>query len=113
MAPRKTTSVDHVYSHGRTFPHGRVRDEGAQHRIAHDPARYHDHNEVQAPQAPENSHGPSYSNDVPHSWLTGGGGDGMKPTFDRGNSWRRADKGNDWGSGSDPAIIRKPEPNKP
>ena len=38
MAPRKTTSVDKVYSYGRSFPQGRVRDEHAEHRVKHDPS---------------------------------------------------------------------------
>ena len=43
----------------------------------------------QRPQMPEDQHSPGYSNDVAHSWLTGLNEDGMKPSFDRGNSWRQ------------------------
>jgi hypothetical protein len=38
MAQRKTTSIDRLYSEGRSFPHGRVRDEGSQHAIHHEPS---------------------------------------------------------------------------
>ena len=42
----------------------------------------------------------------------GKGGATGKPSFDRGNAWRMKDF-NHWGSGHDPATIRKPEENKP
>jgi hypothetical protein len=70
---------------------------------------------------PEDQHGPGYSNDA-SGWVRGARGEPTgnnetatnKPSgFDRGNSWRRADKGNDWGSGHDPAVVRRPEKNEP
>jgi hypothetical protein len=64
-------------------------------------------------QDPEDFHGPGYSNDA-SGWVRGAGEDATtKPGFDKGQSYRRADKGDDWGSGHDPAIIRKPERNVP
>ena len=112
MAPRKTTSVDKVYSYGRSFPQGRVRDEQAEHRVRHDPSpdvahapvhsdhRTYDphvdgvdlgrdtfdqtHPAYQKPQDRESQQAPTYDNDTPNGWLRGGGADGgMKPTFDR------------------------------
>ena len=121
-------SVDDLYG-GRSFPHGRVRD-GSHHRIESEPSmRPGDQRpppsptqprDPQVPQMPEDQHdnrGGHYDNQVSaDSWLRGGGARGAtgKPSFDRDNSWRRGRAGSlDWNSGSDPAVIRRPEPNKP
>ncbi len=103
MANRKTTSIDELYSYGRTHPYGRTRDEHSQQRIRHEPSEYHRHEEVQQPQAPEDQqdHAAGYHNDVSDGWLRGSDGDGMKPTFDKGHSYRRPNKGDNWKSGTD------------
>ena len=111
MAPRKTTSLDKIYSDGRSYPRGRVRDEHAEHRVKHDPSpdvahapvhsdhrtfnrTEHDvdlgrdvfdqtHPAYQKPQDRESVQAPNYDNDTPNDWRRGGGADGgMKPTFD-------------------------------
>lgn len=56
-----------------------------------------------------------YYNDVPaDSWLRGGGAGGAtgKPGFDKGQSYRRADGGNNWHSQTPPDKVSfvKPEP---
>ena len=71
-------------------------------------------------QAPEDQHGVRYDNQT-SGWVRGARGEPTgnnetatgKPGFDKGQSYRSADKGDDWGSGHDPAIIRKPERNVP
>jgi hypothetical protein len=76
--------------------------------------------EVQKNQAPEDRHASNYSNDC-SGWVRGARGEPTgnnetaegKPSFDRGQSYRRSDKGLDWGSGHDPAFVRRPAPNKP
>jgi hypothetical protein len=115
---KRSMSVEEHYSVGRIHPRGRVTDDGAENSISRSPSMKS--NEVQRNQAPEDAHGPGYSNDC-SGWTRGARGEPTgnnetaegKPSFDKGQSYRRADKGNDWGSGSDPATIRKPEPNKP
>ena len=123
MVDRKTTSVDELYAN-RHRPYGQVRD-GSHRRIESEPAMESAaanrtaHN-TNTNQAPEDQHGPKYDNDC-SGWVRGARGEPTgnnetaegKPSFDKGQSYRRADKGNDWGSGHDPAIIRKPEPNTP
>lgn len=43
----------------------------------------------QAPQFPEDQRGPKYDNDVPLSgWLRNGDAT-TKPSFDKGNAWRK------------------------
>jgi hypothetical protein len=125
MADRKTTSVDELYSRGRSFPHGQSRDAGARRSIPHTSpmesaaAKRMAHN-TNTNQAPEDFHDVKYDNDT-SGWVRGARGEPTgfnetatgKPSFDKGNSWRRADKGNDWGSGSDPATVRRPEKNQP
>jgi hypothetical protein len=115
MVERKTTSVDELYSRGRSFPHGQNREPGARRSLPHEPSMKS--HEVQPPQSPEDQHASNYDNRTSR-WVRGAKGEptGFNETatnypggnFDRGNSWRRADKGNDWNSGSDPAVIRKP-----
>jgi hypothetical protein len=116
-------SVDDLYG-GRSFPRGRVRD-GSHHRIESEPsmesaaANRMAHN-TNTNQAPEDRHASNYRNDS-SGWVRGARGQPTgsnetaegKPSFDKGQSYRRSDKGLDWNSGSDPATIRKPEPNKP
>ena len=111
-------SVDDMYG-GRSFPHGRVRD-GANHRVESEPAMESASARDTAfnkntNQAPEDQHSPGYSNDVANDWRRGGGVGGAtgKPGFDKGQSYRRSDRGDNWNSGHDPAIIRKPERNVP
>jgi hypothetical protein len=38
MVDRKTTSVDRLYSEGRSYPRGQTRDPGARERIPVEPA---------------------------------------------------------------------------
>jgi hypothetical protein len=55
-----------------------------------------------------------YDNDHRDDWARGGNEDATtKPGFDFGGSWRLKDGGLNQHSGSDPATIRRPEPNKP
>ena len=115
MADRKT-SVDEMYAN-RHRPYGQVRD-GSHRRIEHEPSMKS--HEVQRPQSPEDQHDVGYDNRT-SGWVRGARGEPTgnnetaegKPSFDKGQSYRRSDKGNDWNSGSDPAIIRKPERNVP
>lgn len=86
MKPRNQ-GVDQLYREGRTYPDGKhTAQEPAPKpvRTIPPPAA-----SQQRPQMPEDQHSPGYSNDVAHSWLTGLNEDGMKPSFDRGNSWRQ------------------------
>jgi hypothetical protein len=116
MVDRKTTSVDELYAN-RHRPYGQVRD-GSHRRIEHEPSMKS--HEVQRNQFPEDAHSPTYSNDC-SGWVRGARGQPTgnnetaegKPSFDKGQSYRRADKGDDRGSGHDPAVIRKPERNVP
>ena len=108
-------SVDDMYG-GRHRPFGQVRD-GSHRRIESEPpmesaaANRTAHN-TNVNQAPEDRHGPGYDNDVSaNSWLRSDGT--KKPSFDKNNSWRRADGGDDWHSGHDPAVIRSPGKNTP
>ena len=118
MVDRKTTSVDELYSRGRSFPHGQNRDAGARRATPYEPSMKS--HEVQRPQSPEDQHDVGYDNRT-SGWVRGARGEPTgnnetaegKPSFDKGQSYRRSDKGNDWNSGSDPAIIRKPERNVP
>jgi hypothetical protein len=114
---RKTTSVDELYA-SRHRPYGQNRDAGSRHRVEHGPdmtARDQSRNQM-----PEDFHDRGYSNDT-RGWVRGAkgvpGGNNEtaegKPGFDKGQSYRRADKGNDWGSGHDPAVVRRPEKNRP
>ena len=118
MVDRKTTSVDELYSRGRSFPHGQNRDTGARRSTPYEPSMKS--HEVQHPQSSEDQHDVGYDNRT-SGWVRGARGEPTgnnetamgKPGFDKGQSYRRADKGNDWGSGHDPATIRKPERNVP
>ena len=114
----KRQSVDDLYG-GRSFPHGRVRD--GNHRSVESEPSFETGNTrgtaFNKPdvQDPEDRHDRRYTGDVADDWRRGGGKGGAtgKPSFDRDNSGRRGRAGSlDWGSGHDPATIRKPEPNK-
>jgi len=116
MAHNKPPSVSELYSVGRVRPYGQARE-----RVQRQPdaARYHQHGEIEKPQMPEDQHGPGYDNDC-SGWVRGSArgeptgyhetGENKPGGFDKGGSWRRPDKGNDWHSGHDPATIRKPLP---
>jgi hypothetical protein len=104
--------IDRLYEAGRSYPHGQARTQ-QRHPQPQRASDHHRHEEIQVPQAPEDQRAANYSNDVRAGWLRGSDGDGRKPSFDFANSWRRADGGNDWRSGSDPAVIRTPAKNKP
>jgi hypothetical protein len=113
----KRQSVDDLYR-DRSFPNGQVR---GRHPLPPRDSGYSRHEEIQKNQAPEDRHASNYSNDC-SGWVRGARGQPTrnnetaenKPSgFDKGQSYRRADKGDDWGSGHDPAIIRKPERNVP
>ena len=125
MADRKTTSVDALYTEGRHYPRGQNRDAGSRRSTPHETpmesaaARNRAFN-YHVNQDPVSEHGPGYSNDT-SGWVRGARGEPTgsnetatnKPSgFDRGNSWRMKDF-NNWNSGHDPAVIRRPEPNKP
>jgi hypothetical protein len=105
---RSDDPIAKVYEHRRVYPYGaKPHDSFPKPR---DAARHHDHQEIQKPQAPEDQHGPGYSNDVKKSsWLQSGLAT-EKPSFDRGNSWRMKNKGNDWRSGSDHRLDPNPKP---
>ena len=113
----KKVSVDDLYG-GRHFPHGRVRD-GSHRRIESEPSLESGNTRGTAfnrniNQDPEDRHAGNYTNDLADDWRRGAGAGGAtgKPSFDRGNSWRVGREGIDHGQG-DPAVIRRPEPNKP
>jgi hypothetical protein len=116
MARRPWTSVEEHYA-SRHRPYGQNVDSGARNRIEREPAAESKGPALRnnRPQDIEDQHSPNYSNEVSNDWRRGGGQGGAtgKPGFDKGHSYRRADKGNNWGSGHDPATIRRPEPNKP
>ncbi len=118
----KHPTVESLYSEGRSFPHGRVREPS--HRVAHNPPmesaadKAAAHN-VHDNQAPEDRHASNYDNDA-SGWVRGARGDPTgynetaegKPFFDRGNAWRQASKSIPIAAG-DPAVIRKPVGEKP
>ena len=106
-------SVDDLYRLGRSYPTSQPHERrhpaggsGLGRNVEH-----------QAPQMPEDAHdnrGGRYDNDVSaDSWLRNGDAT-TKPSFDRGNSWRKGRAGSDdWGSCHDPAVIRSPGKNTP
>jgi hypothetical protein len=104
------TSVEEHFA-SRHRPYGRNVDLGARNRIAREPAM-ESHQMIQKNQAPEDRHASNYNNDVADDWRRGGGKGGAttKPSFDKSNAWRMKDS-NNWHSGSDPAVIRKPPNN--
>jgi hypothetical protein len=65
-------------------------------------------------QDPIDQLGPKYRADVADDWRRGGGKGGAtsRPGFDKSGAWRAGRDGVSHGAG-DPAIIRKPERNKP
>jgi hypothetical protein len=82
-------SIASLYSRGRSFPRGQVREHSPRPPSADG---YDRHQEIQRPQAPEDQRGPGYSNDVSKkSWLQSGTATD-KPGFDKGQdgkqSWR-------------------------
>jgi hypothetical protein len=115
MTTKRTVSIDEIYSQGRRFPRGQTRDVGARESIAREPKfetsnsrnRVHNSNENQDP---EDKYDAGYLNDC-SGWLRGARGvptcenetaeNYPQGNFDKGQSYRRPDKGNDWGSGSD------------
>jgi hypothetical protein len=113
MAKHRMTVDDH-YSRGRTHPHGRVVDDGAENQIRRMPSTEsgNSHGAWNRPdvQDPEDRLDAKYRNDHSDDWVRGRAEDATgKPGFDRGNSWRLGrEKSLDWHSGSDPAILRKP-----
>jgi hypothetical protein len=124
MARRPWTSVEEHFA-SRHRPYGRNVDPNARNRIEREPSfetsnsrnRVHNSN---VNQDPEDKYSAGYLNDC-RGWVRGarsgepsgfGETGESKPAFDKGQSYRRADKGNDWGSGHGPAVMRKPEPNK-
>jgi hypothetical protein len=112
MVERKTVSVDEMYSRGRSFPHGQTREVGHRRSLPHEPsmAARDEHRN----QAPEDRHSSNYDQDVADDWRNGGGARGAtgKPSFDKSGAWRAGRGGIAHGQG-DPAVIRRPEPNKP
>ena len=120
MADRKTTSVDALYTEGRHFPRGQNRDPRSPTRVEHSPSLEPKRGGAfnsNAVQDPEDSRDRGYNNDC-RGYVRGAKGEptGFNETatnypggnFDKGSSWRLKDKGNDWNSGSDPAVIRRP-----
>ena len=121
MAKHRMTVEEH-YSVGRVRPRDRgyTMDDGASEPIRRSPVMEtgNARGAFNKPdiQAPEDFHGPGYSNDVADDWRRGGGRGGAtgKPSFDGDNSWRKGRAGSlDWNSGSDPAVIRSPGKNTP
>jgi hypothetical protein len=107
----RRVSIDDMYSKGRSFPRGQNRDTGARSRIECEPSLEPKRGGAfnsNAVQDPENRHDAGYDNDA-SGWTRGARGQPSgnnetaegKPSFDKGQSYRRADKGDDWGSGSD------------
>jgi hypothetical protein len=115
------TSVEEHYA-SRHRPYGRNVDPSARNRIAREPAF-----ETASAKAafnkpdvqdPEDRHDAGYRNDS-QGWTRGARGvptcenetaeNYPQGNFDKGQSYRRADKGNDWGSGSDTQQQRRPE----
>jgi hypothetical protein len=95
MTHRKTTSVDELYSKGRSFPRGQNRDPQSQQTIRHEPP-FADH-EVQGNQFFEDAHDRGYDGQ-PSGWVRGARGEPTMQNetatnypngnFDRENSWR-------------------------
>jgi hypothetical protein len=111
MAKRPT--ADDMYS-GRSYPSGQPHERRHPAPRASDYGR---HEEVQAPQSHEDARAANYHNDAsgwvrgapPGATPTGNNQTAMgKPGFDKGQSYRRADGGDNWNSGHDPATIRRP-----
>jgi hypothetical protein len=107
-------SVDDLYGRGRSFPHGRVRDEHANHRVPSETSfntkgeSYPGALRNERPQDPEDQRDNTprfpgdrsgkYFNDVRNdSWLRGAGESATQmPNFDHGGSWRMKNRGIDW-----------------
>jgi hypothetical protein len=122
MARRPWTSVEEHFA-SRHRPLGRNVDPNARNRIEREPKfetgnsrnRVHNSNENQDA---EDRYDAGYLNDC-KGWVrgapTGKAPSGNNETaedypqgnFDKGQSYRRADKGNDWHSGSDKVEFRK------
>ena len=111
--------IDRLYSEGRTYPREQParwpdRDAAnfdAKHQgepvQAHHPHPYHRHEEIQSAQNREDQHDKHYDSDT-SGWVRAAP-NGKQPTgnnetaerlpnYDQGQSYRRADKGNDWHS---------------
>jgi hypothetical protein len=102
--------ISRLYERHRSFPDGK---NSERHPRPPRADRAHDHREVQAPQAPEDQRAAHYHNDHPNDWVRGRGESATgKPGFDFGNSWRRANKGDTWNSGTDYPFEAAPKPFK-
>jgi hypothetical protein len=103
----KRQSVDDLYR-DRSFPNGQVRGH---HPLRPRDSDYGRHEELQKNQDPADRHASNYSNDVPaNSWVRSDGT--KKPSFDKSGAWRMKES-NNWNSGHDPAVVRRPEKNEP
>jgi hypothetical protein len=80
-------SVDDLYREGRSYPSAQPHER--RHPLPARDSGYGRHEEVQVPQAPEDTRASNYSNDVPAgSWLRSDGT--QKPSFDnKQNAWRQ------------------------
>jgi hypothetical protein len=121
MARRPWTSVEEHFA-SRHRPYSKNVDPGARNRIEREPPmetsnsrnRVHNSNENQDV---EDRYDRGYLNDA-SGWVRGARGvptcenetaeNYPQGNFDKGQSYRRPDKGNDWGSGSDTQPLRKP-----
>jgi hypothetical protein len=129
---RKT--IDELYAEGRHYPSHQPRRENPQ-KVNTAPslntkgAGVLRSERVQDPEAARDDT-PRYSGDVSGRYFNDASGwvrgapEGQLPNtrnetaeryphFDRGGALRMKNKGIDWRSGSDPAVIRRPERNKP
>ena len=95
------TSVERLYSEGRTHPYGRNTDHGAHHPVHHAPdMRPADEHYCQDPADHHDAH---YNNDA-SGWVRGARGEPNcnneigenKPGYDDNPVWKMANKGNDW-----------------
>jgi hypothetical protein len=114
---KRTVSVDELYA-SRHRPYGQNRDVGARRSIEHEPSMTA--RDQQRNQMPEDAHASNYRNDC-SGWVRGAP-PGATPTdnnetamgkpVDRGQSYRRANKGDTWNSqtAADRVSFVKPEP---
>jgi hypothetical protein len=117
--PKRTTSVDELYSEGRHYPRGQNRDPQPRQRIPHEPPLETGNSRGafnrNTNQDPENKHDAGYLNDC-EGWVrgapTGKAPSGNNETaedypqgnFDKGSSWRLKDKAT--------TGIRRPAPTR-
>jgi hypothetical protein len=108
--------IDRLYSEGRSYPREKPAEWPARPAVNEGSARQGRHVPRNDPfnentnQAPENFHAPNYDSQTsgwvraaPNGKQPSGNNETATrlPNFDYGGSYRRADKGNDWRSGSD------------